>query len=86
MDNNEIMVNEEVIEATEEMIAVGSGKGIKIAVGISLALIGSVVAYKYVVKPMMIKIKAKNEWWQNIDEEVEDLEIVEMKEESEEIQ
>jgi hypothetical protein len=58
MDNNEIMVNEEVMEATE-IATSGAGKGFKIAAGIGLAALGSVITYKYVVKPIVAKIKAK---------------------------
>ena len=59
MENNEIMVNEEVMEATEEIAKAGVSKGFKVTVGIGLAAIGSVIAYKYVVKPLVAKIKAK---------------------------
>lgn len=58
MNNNEIMVNEEVMEATE-IATSGAGKGFKIAAGIGLAALGSVITYKYVVKPIVAKIKAK---------------------------
>jgi len=58
MDNNEIMVNEEVMEATE-IVTSEAGKGFKIAAGIGLAALGSLIAYKYVVKPIVAKIKAK---------------------------
>jgi len=58
MDNNKIMVNEEVMEATE-IATPGAGKGFKIAAGVGLAVLGSVIAYKYVVKPIVAKIKAK---------------------------
>ena len=61
MDTNKIMVNEEVIEATGEIATAGSGNGIKMAAGIGLAVLGGVVAYKYLVKPMVVKIKAKKE-------------------------
>lgn len=59
MENNEIMVNEEVMEATEEIATAGVSKGFKVAVGIGLAAIGGVIAYRYVVKPLVAKIKAK---------------------------
>lgn len=58
MDNNEIMVNEEVMEATEIATSEAS-KGFKFAAGIGLAALGSLIAYKYVVKPIVAKIKAK---------------------------
>ena len=49
MENNEIMVNEEVIEATEEIANAGVSKGFKVAVGIGLTALGGVIAYKYVI-------------------------------------
>ena len=79
MDTNEIMVNEEVIEATEEIATAGSGNGIKMAAGIGLAVLGGVVAYKYIVKPMVAKIKAKKEQ-QKIDAEFDDYEDAEIDE------
>jgi len=50
MDNNEIMVNEEVMKALLLLELVN---------GVGLAALGSVIAYKYVVKPIVAKIKAK---------------------------
>ena len=79
MDTNEIMVNEEVIEVTEEIATAGSGNGIKMAAGIGLAVLGGVVAYKYIVKPMVAKIKAKKEQ-QKIDAEFDDFEDAEIDE------
>lgn len=61
MDTNEIMVTEEVIEATENITTAGLGKGYKIAVGVGLAVFAGVIAYKYIVKPMAAKIKAKKD-------------------------
>ena len=54
MDTNEIM-NNEVIETTEEIVKTSSGKALKVAGGIGLAVIAGVVAYKYIVKPMAEK-------------------------------
>lgn len=69
METNEIMVNEEDMTITEEMIATASSsKGFKVAVGVGLAVVGGVVAYKYVIKPIVAKIKAKKEQ-QRINEE-----------------
>ena len=79
MDTNEIMVNEEVIEATEEIATASSGNGIKMTAGIGLAVLGGVVAYKYIVKPMVAKIKAKKEQ-QKIDAEFDDFEDAEIEE------
>ena len=58
MDTNEIM-NNEVIETTEEIVKTSSGKALKVAGGIGLAVIAGVVAYKYIVKPMVDKRKAE---------------------------
>lgn len=50
MNNNEIM-NNEVVEATEEVIEnAGLSKGVKIAAGIGLSVVVGVVVYKYVTK------------------------------------
>lgn len=68
MENNEIMVNEEVMEATEEIATAGASKGFKVAIGVGLAAVGGVIAYKYVVKPLIAKIKAKKAQ-SEIDEE-----------------
>lgn len=73
MDTNEIMVNEEVIEVTEEIANASFGKGFKVAAGIGLTALGGFVAYKYVIKPVMAKIKAKKEQ-QKIDKDFDDVE------------
>ena len=59
MENNEILTNEEIVNAS-------SGKGFKVAVGIGLAVLAGVVAYKYIGKPLLAKIKAKKEETQEI--------------------
>ena len=60
MNNNEIM-NNEVVEATEEVIEnAGLSKGVKIA-GIGLSVVVGVVVYKYVAKPVIANIKAQIE-------------------------
>lgn len=58
---NEYELNgEEVMDVAEEIVKVDSGTGFRAGVGIGLALYGvGIVAYKYGVKPMMAKIKAK---------------------------
>lgn len=61
MENTEIM-NNEVIEATEEVIEnTGMSKGVKIAAGIGLSVIVGVVVYKYVAKPVIANIKTQIE-------------------------
>lgn len=61
MNNNEIM-NNEVIEATEEVIEnTGMSKGIKVAAGIGLSVVVGVIVYKYVAKPVITNIKTQIE-------------------------
>ena len=61
MNNTEIM-NNEVIEATEEVIEnTGMSKGIKVAAGIGLSVVVGVIVYKYVAKPVIANIKAQIE-------------------------
>lgn len=79
MDTNEIMANEEVIELTEEIVTARFENGIKMTVGIGLAVLGGVAAYKYLIKPMVAKIKAKKEQ-QAMEEEFDDFEDAEIDE------
>jgi hypothetical protein len=79
MDTNEIMVNEEVIETTEGIATAGSGKVFKVAAGVGLTVLGGFVAYKYVIKPVMAKIKDKKEQ-QRINAEVDDFDDAEIDE------
>lgn len=60
MENN-VLNNEEVIETTEEIANVSSGKAIKIAAGVGVTVLVGFVVYKYVGKPMIAKIKAYRE-------------------------
>ena len=67
MNNNEIM-NNEVVEATEEVIEnAGLSKGVKIAAGIGLSVVVGVVVYKYVAKPVIANIKAGDRKHQSPD-------------------
>lgn len=68
MENTEIM-NAEVVEATEEIVKTGMSKGVKIAAGMGLAVVVGVVAYKYVAKPLIAKIKANHEQKKTVAEE-----------------
>jgi len=79
MNTNEMMVNEEVIEATEEIATAGSGKVFGVAARVGLTVLGGFVAYKYVIKPMVAKIKAKKEQ-QRINAEVDDFDYAEIDE------
>lgn len=59
MENTEIM-NNDVIEATEEVIEnTGMSKGIKIAAGVGLSVVVGYVLYRYVAKPIVANIKAR---------------------------
>lgn len=61
MNNNEIM-NNEVVEATEEVIeSAGLSEGVKFAAGIGLSVVVGVVVYKYVAKPVIANIKVQIE-------------------------
>lgn len=79
MNNNEIMVNEDVIEVTEEIATAGFGKGFKVAAGVGLTVLGGFVAYKYVIKPVVAKIKTKKEQ-QRMDAEFDDYDDAEIDE------
>ncbi len=79
MNTNEIMVNEEIIETTEGIATAGSGNGIKKVVGTGLTLLVGFVAYKYVIKPVVAKIKAKKEQ-QRINKEVDNFDYAEIEE------
>ncbi|GHU53226.1 hypothetical protein FACS1894132_04820 [Clostridia bacterium] len=65
METNEIMVTDEVIETTEEIVKAGSGKSFKIAAGVGLAVVMGVIAYKHIAKPIWTKIKTKKEQQNN---------------------
>lgn len=59
MDIKEIVNNEEVVETTEEIMTAGSGKSFQLAAGIGLVVLVGVIAYRYVAKPILAKIKAE---------------------------
>ena len=58
MENNEI-INDEVIEATTDLATTGLSKGFKVSLGVGLTVLAGGVTYKYVIKPVIKKIKAK---------------------------
>lgn len=60
MENNEIMVNEEVMEVAERVDKVDYSN-FKTVIGIGVAGVGGWLAYKFIVKPMIAKVKAKKE-------------------------
>ena len=61
MEENNVLNNEEVMEVTEKITNRDSKKGIKIAAGIGLTVLTGIIVYKYVLKPVAAKIKAKKE-------------------------
>ena len=74
MENNEIMVNEEVIEATEEIVTDKAGKGLFVAAAVGAALIVGSIVYKKVIKPAIAKAKAKKESEEAIEADFEEIE------------
>lgn len=79
METNEVMMNEDVMEtATEEIANASSGCGLKTAAGFGLGILAGVTLCK-VVKPLMVKLKARKEKKREAkkDEAVIDAEIVE---------
>ena len=59
METNEIM-NNEVIEAAEEIVPAGAkSKAFAAVAGVGLAVLVGGIAYKYAVKPLVAKYKSK---------------------------
>lgn len=58
MENNEIMNNDEVIEATEEIVKVSSGNGLRKVAGVGLAMLAGGLACKFIVEPAWARFKA----------------------------
>ena len=59
---NEILTNENVVETAEEVVeTANSCKGMKIAAGVGGAVILGAIAYKFIVKPIIAKVKAEKE-------------------------
>lgn len=71
MNTDDIMLTEEVIEVAEEAVNVGNGKSFKVAAGVGLAGLGGYAIYKFIVKPLLAKRKAKKEQ-RLADESVDD--------------
>lgn len=58
METKETIVNEEVVEAAEEIVKTGSsGNKLKIVAGIGVAVLAGGLAYKYLAKPMVARFK-----------------------------
>lgn len=62
METNEIMTNaEDIMDVTEEVATCGGSKTLKIAGVVAGAALVGVTAYKYAIKPLWAKLKAKHE-------------------------
>ena len=61
MENNEIMVNEEIMGATEEIVPAIPKKGLIIAGVTAAALVVGGFVYKKFIKPAIAKAKADKE-------------------------
>ena len=62
METNEIMTNaEDIMDVTEEVTTCGGSKTLKIAGVVAGAALVGVAAYKYAIKPLWAKLKAKHE-------------------------
>lgn len=58
MENNNEIMNEEVIETTEEIVKASSGNGFRKVAGIGLAMIAGGLVCKFVVEPGVARFKA----------------------------
>lgn len=62
METNKNLIDETIdVTDLEPEIEGGSGKGLVIALGVGAALLVTGLGYKYVVKPLVAKAKAKKE-------------------------
>ena len=62
METNEIMTNaEDIMDVTEEVSTCRGSKTLKIAGVVTGAALVGVAAYKYAIKPLWAKLKAKHE-------------------------
>lgn len=73
MENNEVMLNEEVFEAAEE-ITVRPNKGLVVAGAVVGTLVVGALVYNKLIKPAIAKAKAKKAEVRTIEAEYEDLE------------
>ena len=62
---DEKIVSEEIIETVEDIVSNGSGKALKVAGKIGLALIVGGLTYRFVVRPIIRKVKARKNQTQN---------------------
>ena len=69
---NEIMTNE-IAESVEEIVKTSSAKGLKAAAGIGLLAVVGGLTYKFAVKPMYAKLKAKRNSKTSSEDDVIDI-------------
>lgn len=77
MEANEIIMNEEVIDNIGGSAVGKSEKLMKVAGSIAIVVAVSGLAYKYIVKPIVAKIKAKKEATEESEDIVYELEEAE---------
>jgi len=58
MENNNEIMNEEIIEATEEIVKMGSRNCLRKATNIGLMMLAGGLACKFVVEPTVARFKA----------------------------
>lgn len=63
METNEIMNNEEVMDTTEEIVKTASKGGFSKVATIGVAMIAGGLAYKFVVAPVVGKLKEMRLWY-----------------------
>lgn len=57
MENNNEIMNEEVIEATEEIVTASAGNCLGKVATVGLAMIAGGLAYKFIVRPAAARFK-----------------------------
>ena len=72
METNEIMNNEEVMDTTEEIVKTASKGGFSKVATIGVAMIAGGLAYKFVVAPVVGKLKERKarKGFRVVDDEV----------------
>ena len=87
--NNEIITNDEVMEVTEEIVTANSERDLNVvAARVGVAVLASVLAYKYIVKPIIAKSKKSKKSKEILNDEFVSEEIIEcdVENDSEEIE
>ncbi len=67
MDSTEIMVTE---EAAQEIVTTGFDKGLTMAAGVGLGVLGSILAYRFIIKPIRAALKKRRNKAAVTDEEI----------------